>query len=81
MKIKWINSITNEKVLEKNKEKRTHWKNLKKKESSNNRAVKNEGLLRDILEGELEKKRRRGRLRLEYLFHIMKISDIRDLKK
>ena len=58
MHIKWIDRITNEEVLGRIGEKRTLWKSLRKRRGHMmGRTLRHGGLLRDILEGEVGKKR------------------------
>ena len=57
MNIKWMDRITNEKVLGRIEEKRTLWKSLKKRRGQMmGHTLRHGGLLRDILEGEVGKK-------------------------
>lgn len=77
-KIKWTDRIRNGEVLDLIREKRILWKNLKK--SSDDRThVETLGLLRDILESEVGKKRSRSRL--EYFPYIMTVLGCETVKK
>ena len=72
MNIKWMDRITNEEVLRRIEEKRTLWKSLKKRRGQmmgHTHPLRHERLLRDILEGEVGKKR--GRPRLKYFDQII----------
>ena len=72
MNIKWMDKITNEEVLGRIGERRTLWKSLKKRRGQMmGHTLRHGGLLRDILEGEVGKKRGRGRPRLEYFNQII----------
>ena len=53
--IKWMDRITNEQVLGRIGERRTLWKSLKKRRGQM-MTLRYGGLLRDILEGERERK-------------------------
>ena len=71
MNIKWMDKITNEEVLGRIGERRTLWKSLKKRRRQMmGHTLRHGGLLRDILEGEVGKKRGRGRPRLKYFDQI-----------
>ena len=71
MNIKWMDRITNEEVLGRIGEKRTLWKSLKKRRGQMmGHTPRHGGLLRNILEGGVEKKRGRGRPRLKYFDQI-----------
>ena len=64
MNIKWMDRITNEEVLGRIGERRTLWKSLWKRRGQMMwHTLRHGGLLRDILEGEVGKKRRRPRLK------------------
>ena len=72
MNIEWMDKITNEEVLGRIGEKRTLWKILKKRRGQMmGHTLRHGGLLRDILEGEVGKKRGRGRPRLKYFDQII----------
>ena len=59
MNIKWMDRITNEEVLGRIGERRTLWKSLRKKRGQMmGHALRHGGLLRDILQGEVGKKRK-----------------------
>ena len=76
MNIKWMDRITNEKVFE-----RTLWNSLRKRRGQMH-TLRHGGLLRDILEGKVEKKR--GRPRLEYFDQIIRdmgCETFRDVKE
>ena len=65
-----MDRITNEEVLGRIEEKRTLWKSLKKRRGQMmGHTLRHGGLLRDILEGEVGKKR--GRSRLKYFDQII----------
>ena len=58
--IKWMDRITNEEVLGRIEEKRTLWKSLKKRRGQMmGHTLRHGGLLNDILEREVGKKRDR----------------------
>ena len=79
MNIKWMDRNTNEAVLERIGERKTLWESLRKRRGQRQRHG---GLLRDILEGEVGKKR--GRPRLEYFDQIIRdmgCETIRDVKE
>ena len=70
MNIQWMDRITNEQVLGRIGERRTFWKSLRKRNGQiMGHRLKHGGLLRDILEGEVGKKR--GRPRLGYFDQII----------
>ena len=80
MNIKWMDRITNEEVLGRIGERRTLWKSLKKRRGQMmEHTLRHGGLLRDILEGEVGKKR--GRLRLEYFDQIIRDMGYETFKK
>ena len=63
MKIKWIDRITNEKVIERIRERRILWKSLRKRRGQMmGHTLRLSGLLRDVLEGNVGKKRGKGRI-------------------
>ena len=72
MYIKWMDRITNEEVLGRIGERRTLWKSLKKRRGRMmmGHTLRHGGLLRDILEGDVGKKR--GWLRLKYFDQIIR---------
>ena len=74
MNIKWMKRITNEEVLGRIGERRTLWKSLKKRRGQmmGHTLIRHGGLLRDILEGWVGKKRGRGRPRLKYFDQIIR---------
>ena len=70
LKINWIDRITNEEVLERIGERRTLWKSQRKRRGRMmGHTLRHGGLHRDILEGEVRKKR--GRPRLKYFDQII----------
>ena len=86
--IKWMDRITNEEVLAWIEEKRTLWKSLKKRRGqmlghTHTHWDTGDCLGVDILEGEVGKKRGRGRPRLKYFDQIKKfeIWDARHLER
>ena len=67
-----MDRITNEEVLGRIRERRTLWKSLKKRKGQMmGHTLRRGGLLGDILEGEMGKKRGRGRPRLKYYDQII----------
>ena len=62
LEIKWVDRITNEEVLDKIKENRTMWKNLKRRVQMIKHTLRHSTLLKDILEREMGKKRARSRM-------------------
>ena len=70
MNIIWMDRITNEEVLGRIGERRTLWKSLKKRRGQMmGHTLRRGGLLGDILEGEMGKKR--GRRRFKYFDQII----------
>ena len=71
MNIKWMDRITNEEVLGRIGERRTLSKSLKKRRGQMmGHTLRHGGLLRDILEREMGKKR--GRPKLKYFDQIIR---------
>ena len=83
--IKWMDRVTNKKVLGRIGERRTLWKSLKKRRGQmTGHTLRHGGLLRDILEGEVGKKGGRERLRLKYFDQIigdMGCETLREVKQ
>ena len=72
LKIPWMDRVTNEEVIRRMKETPCLWKTLQKRRDIwIGHIIRQEGLVKTILEGSVEGRNCRGRPRLEYIRQVM----------
>ena len=73
MKIKWIDRVSNEEVLRRVEEKRSLLKTLKRRRDILiGHIMRHDGLMKTIIEGQVNGKRGKGRPRMCYIGQIIK---------
>ena len=73
LKVRWVDHVTNEEILNKIGERRNFWQNLKKRRDKFvGHILRHPGLVNRTLEGRVEGKNARGRPRLCFINQIVK---------
>ena len=73
MKIKWIDRVSNEEVLRRVGEKRSLLRTLsRRRDDLVGHIMRHDGLMKKIVEGQVEGKKGKGRPRMSYVGHHIK---------
>ena len=82
MKVKWVNKVNNERVLNMVHEKRSMYSRIvKQRDRLVGHIFRHERLVGTIMEGKVGSKERRGRPKLEYVEQVMEDVDCRTYLK